>query len=275
MKVNKVIIAVDDNPKYVSFWNIVAPVWSEIFKITPILVFNGTLESFNSLNLNVKEGEYFIVNKLDGINESRPDWAVTWSLFWGASKFENDVCMLTGIDQIPLGKFFFEELSDITDDNFVIGFSDAYKKYDKNTLGYFNTNSNVMYPSSHLVGKGNLFKEIFEIDDLWETEVSKVYSNKNKYYLNCHYYPGTSWGLDECYASDKLESYTNKDKIFHLDIFWSFWHKNRIDLGSSSQRFFDPQKLKTGYYSELTTKNYHSNKPLVNKIIEILKENII
>jgi hypothetical protein len=163
MKIDKVIIAVDDNPTYVSFWNVVSPIWSEIFKIQPVLIFNGTTDEFNNLGFNVKENEFFIVNKIPNVSESRPDWAVTWSLFWGASKFENDVCMLTGIDQIPLGTFFFEQIEKFSNDDFVVGFSDAYRTYTKNSLGYFNTNTNVMYPSSHLVGKGKMFKEIFEI----------------------------------------------------------------------------------------------------------------
>ena len=275
MKIDKVIIATDNNPTYVSFWNVVSSIWSEIFKIQPILIFNGTVDEFNNLGLNVKEGEFFIVDKIPNISESRPDWGVTWSLFWGTSKFENDVCMLTGIDQIPLGNFFFRQIEQISNDDFVIGFSDAYKTHTKDTLGYFNTNTNVMFPSSHLVGKGKLFKEIFEINDSWVEEITKVYSCKNLYHLNCHFYPGKLWGLDECYASDKIVSYENKHKIHHLDIFWNFWHKNRIDLSVISANNIELGKLKSGFYSELTTKNYGLHKPIIDKIIEILKQNII
>jgi hypothetical protein len=275
MKIDKVIIAVDDNPTYVSFWNVVSPIWSEIFKIQPVLIFNGTTDEFNNLGFNVKENEFFIVNKIPNVSESRPDWAVTWSLFWGASKFENDVCMLTGIDQIPLGTFFFEQIEKFSNDDFVVGFSDAYRTYTKNSLGYFNTNTNVMYPSSHLVGKGKMFKEIFEINDLWDEEITKVHSCKDLYFLNCRSYPGKLWGLDECYSSDKIVSYENKNKIHHLDIFWNYWYKNRIDLSVFPENNIEFEKLKSGFYSELTTKNYFSHKPIIDKIVDFLKQNII
>jgi hypothetical protein len=86
-----------------------------------------------------------------------------------------------------LPKDIFDLIDEHNDDKFIIGFSDAYKSYTKETLGYFNTHSNVMYPSSHLVGKGVLFKNIFNVDENYEDELSKVFQNKEKYYLNTNH----------------------------------------------------------------------------------------
>lgn len=275
MKVDRVIIALNNNQTYTHFWNVFSPIWVDVFKIKPVLIFNGTIDEFNQLNFNMVNCEYIIVNKIKNIPSETPDWSVTWSLFWGASQFKDDVCMLVGADQLPLSLFFFDKIKDFSKNDFVIGFSDAYKNYNKETLGYFNTKSNVMYPSSHLVGKGSIFKEIFEIDDLWEDELKKVYSKRELFYLNCKFYPNTLWGLDECYSSDKIFNFPNKEKIHHLNIFWDYWHKNRIDLGGNINNNFSIDNLKNGHYSELTTKNFFGDKLKINTIIDVLKKCII
>jgi len=275
MKVDKVIIALDNNETYTHFWNLFAPIWVDVFKIKPVLIFNGTTDEFNQLNFNVTNCEHIIVNKIESLPNTRPDWSVTWSLFWGVTQFKEDVCMLIGVDQLPLSLFFFDKIKDYSNDDFIVGFSDAYTNYNKETLGYFNTKSNVMYPSSHLVGKGIVFKEIFEIEDLWEDEVKKVYSKKELFYLNCIFYPNTLWGLDECYSSDKIFNFANKEKIQHLNIFWDYWHKNRIDLGGNINDNFSIDNLKNGQYSELTTKNYFGDKIKIDTIIDVIKKSII
>ena len=271
MIINRVILALDNNKIYTPFWNIVSPVWKEVFNITPTLVFNGTIEEFEENNFDMTVGDYIIVNKVPEVAESNPDWSVTWSLFWAASKFTDDVCMLSGIDQIPIGDFFFKKLSEVEDDKFVVGFSDAYRKYTKEVLGYFNTNTNILYPSSHLVGKGSKFKEIYEVNDDWETEIKKVYNSKDNYYLQNNFYPDKLWGLDECYSSDKIALFEKQDDIVHFDIFWDYWYKNRIDFGGLINVNFDIELIRSGYYSELTCKEYYRNKPIIDHIISNLK----
>lgn len=270
MIINRVILALDNNKIYTPFWNIVSPVWKKVFNITPTLVFNGTIEEFEENNFDMTIGDYIIVNKVPEVTESNPDWSVTWSLFWAASKFTDDVCILSGIDQIPIGDLFFKKLLEVEDDKFVVGFSDAYRNYTKEVLGYFNTNTNTLYPSSHLVGKGSKFNEIYEINDDWETEIKKVYNSKDKYYLHNNFYPGKLWGLDECYSSDKITLFENQNDIVHFDIFWDYWHKNRIDFGGLINVNFDIERIRSGYYSELTCKEYYTNKSTIDYIIKNL-----
>jgi hypothetical protein len=272
MIIDRVILAVDNNKIYTPFWNIVSPVWKKIFNINPTLIFNGTVEEFQENEFDMRYGDYIIINKVEECSESNPDWSVTWSLFWAASKFKDDVCILSGIDQIPIGYLFFEKLLNIKDDKFVVGFSDAYKEYNKDTLGYFNTNTNVLYPSSHLVGKGSKFKEIYNIDDEWVDEIKKVYNSKDKYYLNNNFYESKLWGLDECYSSDKIALFDKKDDIIHFDIFWKYWYKNRIDFGSNINLNYDIDLVRSGYYSELTCKEYNYRKNEIEYIISNLEK---
>ena len=267
MKIDRVILTLNNNKTYTSYWNIVAPVWKNIFNITPTLIFNGTQDEFNSNNFDLSVGDYIILNVVPEVSESNPDWSVTWSLFWGASQYPDDICLLSGIDQIPIGDFFFKEILKYDDNKFIIGFSDAYTKYDKNTLGYFNTQTNVLYPSSHLVGKGKKFKEIYEISDDWNEEVFKVFNAKDRYYLKNNFYPNKLWGLDECYSSEMISIFKKQGDIVFLNIFWNYWHKNRIDLGGNLNVDFNINLVKSGYYSELTCKDFENYRDRIELII--------
>jgi hypothetical protein len=267
MKIDRVILVLNNNPTYTHFWKIISEVWKNNFNIKPTLIFNGTQKEFEDNNFGIPPEDYIIVNTIPEVSESNPDWSVTWSFFWGASQFPNDTCLISGIDQIPLGDFFFKKILEFSDEKFIIGFSDAYKGYDKNKLGYFNTATNVLFPSSHLVGKGKKFKEIFEIDDEWQDEIFKVYNSRNRYHLNNKFYPGKLWGLDECYASEKISVHKNQEDLIHLDIFWNYWVKNRIDLCGGINSNFNINLLKEGHYSELTTKNYQAHKSKIENII--------
>jgi hypothetical protein len=267
MKIDRVILVLNNNPSYTHFWKVVSKVWKDNFNITPTLIFNGTQQEFDGNNFNIPPEDYILVNKVPEISESNPDWSVTWSFFWGASQFPNDTCLLAGIDQIPLGDLFFRKISEFSDDKFIVGFSDAYKNYTKDTLGYFNTVTNVLYPSSHLVGKGKKFKEIFEINDNWEDEVLKVYNSQDRYHLKNNFYTVKLWGLDECYASEKISIHKNPEDLIYLDIFWDYWVKNRIDFCGNVNKNFDINLVKEGHYSEITTKNFFAHKSKIDNII--------
>jgi hypothetical protein len=273
MKIDRVILVVDTNPTYTIYWNIVSQVWLKKFNIKPTLLFYGTEEEFKQNNFIVDNLDYKILNPIPDISNPNPNWVVTWALFWGATQYPDDVCMLSGIDQIPISTFFFEEISEYNDNHFVVGFSDAYKNYTKDTLGYFNTQNGVMYPSSHLVGKGKMFKKIFEIDEIYENEMRKVFDSKHRYHLNNKFYGDSKlWGLDECYASEKIASYPNQSEIKHLEIFWDYWHPRRIDLNGNINSDFNVDLLKEGYYSELTCKGYETYREKINLVLDNLKE---
>ena len=223
MKIDRVIFTLNNNPKYVPFWNVNSYVWKHKFKIQPTLIFNGTKEELHNCSFSFEYGDFLLVDRIE-------------------------------------------------DEKLVVGFADAYKKYTPSTLGYFNTVTNVLYPSSHLVGKGKLFKEIFEIDDSWETEIRKVYNSKSRYHLQNNFYRGKLWGLDECYASEKISIYNKPKMIHYLEIFWDYWFKNRIDLQSLTNNKYDLNLVKEGYYSEFTTKKFTSDKLIIDSIVDNIQE---
>jgi hypothetical protein len=267
MKIDRVILSLDNNPVYTPFWNLVSKIWRTKFNIIPTLIFNGTINEFDENKFDKNFGEIILIDKVNEVSESKPDWSVTWSLFWGAAQFENEVCMLCGIDQVPIGDYFFKSISTIENDKFVVGFADAYEKYDKNTLGYFNTVSNVLYPSSHLIGTGIKFREIFDINKNWVEEIKKVYTSRVNYHLRNNFYPNKLWGLDECYSSEKISTYDSQSNIIYLKLFWDYFYPNRIDLSGNVNSNFDIELVKNGFYSELTCKDFLSHKTKIDLII--------
>jgi hypothetical protein len=262
VKVDRVLLSVNNNKTYSCFWNLVSYVWKTKFNVIPTLIFHGNVDEFESNNFDFSNGEYIILEKYDDISTNIKDWSTTWSPFFAATLFENDICMISGIDQIPISNSFFERIKHIDDNIFVVGLSDTYENYTSETLDYFNSHTNVMYPSGHMVGNGIKFKEIFGISDNWKDEIYKVYNSRTKYHLSNSY-----WGLDECYGSEKISIYHNQTEIFYLKQLTNFWFPNRIDFESEFNKNYTLENVKLGLYSELTTKNFFSYEKEILEIV--------
>lgn len=238
MKIDRILFCLNNNPTYINFWNINSKIWKLKYNIKPTLLYIGAKEEIKKLNLLEEHGEIIVLPKIDEdlCNGSLRQWYITWALFFGASLFENEVCMTSGIDQIPLSNIFLEKISDIEQNKYIIGFADAYGRKD-------------LFPSSHHVAKGKYFKNKYEILNNWHEEVYKVYSHKNKYNFLYEGY----WGLDEAYSSEMLLK--NNDNIHYINNFFHpLWTKKRIDRDHGLK--YDIKLLSNGWYSEL-----HSPRP--------------
>lgn len=260
MKIDRVLLCTDSNPKYFGYWNTISEIWRDVFNIKPTLIFVGDESEFKKINFSCED--YIILPKIKNI----PIWHVTWSLFYATKFFSNDVCMLSGIDQIPVGKKFFEEVDKQNDDKYIVGISDCYNGYSVKTLGYLNTKTNVMYPSSHHVAKGKLFEQIYNFEESWEKEIEKIDKLKNDYsfFNNPNY-----WGLDECYASDKIYNF-QQEKILYFNLGKDWFLKNRLYLNIEACNI---NLLKQQFYSEITYKYFGDYSEQVKEIIKTIKEN--
>ena len=255
MKIDRVVLGLTNNPTYRGFYNLFSPVWKKKYDIIPTLIFVGTEEEFVSHDISDEWGDIIRIDPVPNEVYVDPNlnWASTWAIFWGAAQFPDDIVMTCGIDQLPLSTFFFDSLDQWDDDEYIIGLGDAYTKYNQETLGYFNGMTDSFYPTSHHVAKGSLYKEVYSIHDSWEEEIKSVWEySKDRYTLNNSSY----WGLDECYASEKIDHYRrdNKDLFIAYSGFWEDWHPRRIDRGYNMK--VNIEKLRGGQYSEL-----HSPRP--------------
>jgi len=217
--IDRVIFCLTNNENYIDFWNYISKLYKVKFDVTPTLFFSGSNEEFLSLissnKLSNKYGELINLQRVDGIDYNPSlDWSCTWGLFYGASLFPNDVCMLSGIDQIPLNFEFFKEIKKIdARKNYIVGFGNAYNSQIKNNYG------NIVYPSSHHVGLGKFFKLIYNIKNNWGDELKQVFEHKNLCDNNNY------WGLDELYSSYMIQKHINNKNDCNIIIFDDFFNK--------------------------------------------------
>jgi hypothetical protein len=242
---DRVILVLSDNLLYEGFWEYSSKFWKNKFGVQPTLFFYGDQKN---IKIDRTIGEIYDLPFIEEtcVNKNR-DWACTWGLFYGASLFENDICMTCGIDQAPLSDSFFKSINHYNYDlDYVVGLSEAY-------------NNNNWYVSSHHVAKGKIFKKALNIDDNWENELIKVFSQRFNY---GQMYGGNDfWGLDELHSSNILNNYEHLKR--HRG-FYQYLYNNRIDRGYNLN--VNIEKLKNGEYSEL-----HSPRPY-KKHIDFLEQ---
>lgn len=254
MKVDRVIFAVNSNPLYADFWNVFSPVWKQRFNITPTLIFVGTDEEMAKCRLSSTYGEIIRVDPVPSVilNPGK-DWSVTWAFMWAPVLFPNDICMTSGIDQLPLSDLFFKMLEPIPDNKYVVGFNGAYR------------DQPLLYPSSHHVARGLTFVKIYELVSRWDVEVQRIFDKRLDH---LHLDNVCYWGLDEAHSSKVLNEYTNQNEIVRMDMFFDEWVPRRIDRGGHGMRY-DVGQLEKGWYSELhAPRPYNQYKDWIDKVIK-------
>ncbi len=290
--VDRVILAWDGNPIYKDFWEALSTIYKDVFNIHPTLFFVGSEDRMKECSLvegatdrhdifrlkSVPEvdrsmfddGQYF------GVAGFSRNWSTTWAIFYGASLFSEDVCVTSGIDSVLLSDRYFNFIredmqpkeDDWVKDKIVIPLGDAYRGG-----GLANT-----YPSSHVTGKGKVFKELCFIDDDWEKEIKKVFWSRDLInFTRDQLWYGLGrdcWGLDEQYWS----VFVRNDNLFgrqpqsgrpksDLTIikqgFFSYWHPRRLCRGANTggglkgrAHMYGTTKCQEGYYIEI-----HGDRP--------------
>ena len=262
MKIDRVVVCLNNNPTYTGFWNVVSKVWRVGFDIQPTLAFLGTQEEVDALGLKDTYGDIVLVPPCeDVIVDPTLEWSVSWALFWVMSKYSDDVCMSCGIDQIPIcNDLFYRKLDTVPDDNLFIGLGNAY-------------GHNRWYPTSHQVAKGKTFKEIYNIEDDWFDEVRKVYS-KAGVLTNTK----NLWGLEEAYAGTIItglfEPFKYEDRVVINDYSaWLEWNGRRLtrNLGGSPVPLWTKEGVNNQQYTELhSPRPYEQYQTFIDELVEVI-----
>lgn len=252
MKIDRIIFSLNDNKIYSDFWNINSRIYNEFYNIKPTLVFYGSNKRIKELNLSEKYGDIINIDNFGMLclNPSM-DCFVPWTMFYATKYFKDDICMTSGIDQIPLSGLFFDFISEFDDQKYIIPFSDAYQEW--------------FYPSSHHVARGVIFDRIFNFSDNFEDEINKMMTYSNDTSL-----PSDLWGLDERYSSGELIKSKDSDILAVKDFFYKRYSPRKLDRSTIQQYGYDKERLKRGYYSE-----FHSLRPFdqyKNIIQQIVKD---
>jgi hypothetical protein len=248
MKIDRVILSTNNNPTYYQFWNPLSKLYKENFGITPTLIFLGSELELESLSLSREYGD---IIRQDIVPSKNVSWTTTWALFYFTKRFPNDICLINGIDQIPMGsKFLIDYIKEINDDKYVMLIDNAYKimnnRKDWSEGGYS--------PSAYHIAKGELFNKVYSFEETFADEIKKIEG------LSLDSMWGT-WGMDEAYSSQILYSKKEEIQIECLSKFGEILIGGRIDCHRSQEVPFSLDKLKNNEYIEC-----HSCRPyLVHK----------
>jgi len=256
MKINRILFSLNNNKIYSSFWNINSEIYYKFYNVTPTLVYYGTKEEIKELKLSDKFGEIIVINNTKNLvlNKER-DCFVPFTMFYCCKNFKNEVCMTSGIDQIPLSNLFFKKIEKYQEDKYIVPFSDAYGRDN-------------LFPSSHHVGKGRSFDEIYNFADCFSEEIKKMLSMKSLDPL-----PKDLWGLDETYSSRKILEQINKGNkniVLEKNYFHTEYSPRKLCRSTISKNILLLEKLKSSYYTE-----FHSLRPIEKHretIVHIIKE---
>lgn len=246
MKIDRVILTTNNNPIYYQFWNPLSKLYRENFGIKPTLIFFGTDEELNDINLSKDYGEIIRQDNLTSHNISH---TTTWGLFYFTKLYPNDIILINGIDQIPMGtKFLFDYIKDIDDSKYVMLIDDAYKKTQKNK----DWSEGGYSPSAYHIAKGETFIKMYEFENDFNDEMNKIMSLNLKLMWD-------NWGIDEAYSSHVL--YHKKDiiDIVNLSKFDDIHYGGRIDCGRNNEAHYDFEKLRNNEYIEC-----HACRPYLN-----------
>lgn len=259
MKIDRVILTLNNNPKYFNFWNIISKVWKTRFDIHPTLIFHGNKDDIINNGLSETYGTIIVQPPLKYTSDI---WILTWSLFYYTKFFPNDTLITMGIDQCPLSDYFLKQIKDIPDDEYIMCISDAY--------GNDWTESGSC-PSSYHIAKGKTFNYIYNFENSFEGEIKKI--EANEFCKNGPFAKNRSpkWGMDELYSTYILRNLKKSgySKIKCLNEFKEL-QARRIDRADLPQ-FLNIKNLQDGNYIEAHLPPVESK---YENMIKIIAENI-
>lgn len=178
IKIDRVIVASDANPMYLDFWPLVARAWRDLMGVKPVLA----LIADRSVKVDESIGDVIRFDPIPGVPTGFYAQVVRLLL---PAYFENEVCITSDIDMLPIKKEFFigKEIERIPADRFVV-YGDGW--YD-----------GTRFPICYLAGQGALFKEILNIN-----EISDIPLIVKKWFeLNL------GWDTDELVVSDYIKKW--------------------------------------------------------------------
>lgn len=149
--IDRVILGCDANPLYLEFWPIVAKTWKEIVGIKPTLA----LIASKDVIIDESLGDVIRFEPIPGIPTSFQAQTIRLLL---PAYFENEVCIISDMDMIPLQRsYFVDSVADFDRDSFIV-----YKD------GAIDTNVYKEYAMCYNVALGRTFKEVFGVRSVHE-----------------------------------------------------------------------------------------------------------
>ncbi len=238
MKIEKVIIASNENMKYLSFWPLVKKVWRNM-GFDPILIYTSKesvpiCDDHDVIFFNTMEMDTGFVSR--NIRMLYP------------SLFPNEICLISDIDLVPLNQNYFKStISNLNNNNFVIMRN--------------NVNINDQIPICWNVAKGSIWGEVFKVKN-----EEQIRSLLIKWYQNTISDKTTAWYNDQVMLKFHLDEFekVNPERVYRLnDNLTKF---RRLDRKSYTNTLLSIYR-NDSFTDFHMPRPYNKNKILINLII--------
>jgi hypothetical protein len=197
MIIDKIIFAVDDNPKYSNLWKINSEICKKVLGITPVL-FHITEE-----DSDFYEDEYGIVKKIKKLPNHSTGFQSQIYRMYGTKYFFDEVCITSDIDMLTINKSYItDQIKHFNENDFIVYTSDGY---DKNRPECVDIYSDPRVSMCYNAGKGSTFNEIFNTERSFfdfANEVRETYWQEH----DC----------DELFLGTKILNFINQNRIKRL-----------------------------------------------------------
>jgi len=100
IKINRVILSANTNPTFMDFWPLVAKAWKEM-GIQPTL---ALIEDQKNISIDKSLGDVMRFEPIEGVKPGVQAQLIRLLL---PTYFEDDVCLISDIDILPLSKDYF------------------------------------------------------------------------------------------------------------------------------------------------------------------------
>lgn len=149
LELKRVILSTNNNPNYIEFWPVVAPLWTAM-GLRPTLALIANEDCIVDTSL----GDVIRFAPLPDIPE--PLQAQVIRLFL-PSLFPDEGCLISDIDMLPISRAYFLEGADrCPDDGFLV--------YRDGAEGY----GGLKFPMCYVAARGKIFSEIFQVSQAEE-----------------------------------------------------------------------------------------------------------
>ena len=164
MKIDRIITSSNELQTYLEFWPIVSTVWKNAgFKIT--MNFITKRKDDDILVKELREyGEVNLIEPIEGISDSI---LAKTSRMVSCCDYTNEVCCIVDIDDLPLNIDFLTDCAAEFDENCIGAMLGTRVYADTINKKYPGTKDSIgKFPIPYTVGKGSVFKEIINPNNL-------------------------------------------------------------------------------------------------------------
>jgi hypothetical protein len=203
VKIDKVILASNDNLDYLEFWPVVSQAWKKI-NIEPVLFYTGADKSI------IKKGAGEVICCEDiGIDSAFHAQNIR---LLAPALFPDDTCIISDIDNMPLNyNFFHGNVKPYSDDKFII--------FRPDVCG--NDQISIMWN----VAKGEVWREIFNVKS-WQ----EINTTLKSWFPNNYKVLGSGWFTDQIILRKYVDAWSKQDNVVKLhDMRTGFYRLDRLE----------------------------------------------